>query len=340
MNNFVLSEMNNEDVQSVNDILAFYDLTYSNNFDYTVVLKHHNKIIGTCSFEQDVIKAFAIKKCYHNSTASKEIITHILNKLFDRGVFTAKVYTPSSNKKLFKEMQFKCIYDTGIISLLITGENDLEDYLSEVNLKLNSHLDRAAIVMNCNPFTLGHLSIIETASKECDELIVFVVEENQSVFPFDVRFELVKKGVEHLKNVSVIRSGPYMVSLMTFPDYFIRKLTSKAIAAAELDAGIFASIIAKRLNITKRFVGTEPYCDMTSEYNNILSEILPKFGIDLRLMHRFKVNNNAVSASKVRRYLSQKDWIKVKALVPVSTYNYLQSLEATEVLKKLEEGDV
>ncbi len=339
MNNFVLSEANEEDVQSITDILSLYDLTYNRNFDYTVVLKHQNTIIGTCSFEQDVIKAFAIKKCYQNSTASKEIITHILNKLFDRGIYTAKVYTPSSNKRLFESMQFKCIYDTGSISLLISGVNDLEDYLSEVEFALNKDIDRAAIVMNCNPFTKGHLSIIGTASSECDELIVFIVEENQSVFPFDVRFELVKKGVEHLKNVSVLRSGLYMVSLMTFPDYFSRKLTSKAIASAELDAGIFASIIAKRLHITKRFVGTEPYCEITSKYNSILSEMLPKFDIDLRIIHRFEVNNGAVSASKVRDYLNQNEWTKVKELVPVSTYKYLQSSEATEVLKKLEEGD-
>ncbi len=78
---------------------------------------------------------------------------------------------------------------------------------------------------------------------------------------------------------------------------------------------------------------------MTSEYNNILSKILPKYDVDLRVMHRFEINNDAVSASKVRYYLSRKDWIKVKALVPVTTYNYLQSPEATEVLKKLEEGD-
>ncbi len=38
-----------------------------------------------------------------------------------------------------------------------------------------------AIVMNCNPFTLGHRYLIEESAKKVQKLIIFVVEENRQV---------------------------------------------------------------------------------------------------------------------------------------------------------------
>ena len=54
-----------------------------------------------------------------------------------------------------------------------------------------------AIVMNCNPFTLGHLYLIEYAAKEVDQLFIFVVEEDASFFSFDDRIMLVREGTKH-----------------------------------------------------------------------------------------------------------------------------------------------
>ena len=45
--------------------------------------------------------------------------------------------------------------------------------------------------MNCNPLTNGHRYLIEEASKGADLLIIFVVEENQSIFSFSERYDIV-----------------------------------------------------------------------------------------------------------------------------------------------------
>ena len=39
-----------------------------------------------------------------------------------------------------------------------------------------------AVVMNCNPLTLGHRYLIEQALKQCDYLMIFVVQEDKSFF--------------------------------------------------------------------------------------------------------------------------------------------------------------
>ncbi len=52
-----------------------------------------------------------------------------------------------------------------------------------------------AIVMNANPFTLGHLYLAEYAAARCHILHVFVVEEDRSIFPFPIRLELVRPRI-------------------------------------------------------------------------------------------------------------------------------------------------
>ncbi|MDX1964400.1 MAG: pantetheine-phosphate adenylyltransferase [Pirellulales bacterium] len=56
-----------------------------------------------------------------------------------------------------------------------------------------------------DPITLGHLNIIERASKLVDQLIVGIGVniEKQSLFTPEERLELVQKAIPHLVNVSV-----------------------------------------------------------------------------------------------------------------------------------------
>lgn len=61
-----------------------------------------------------------------------------------------------------------------------------------------------AIVMNCNPFTLGHQYLMEACAKQCDMLLVFVVQEDKSYFPFTDRIRLVREGCSDLDNVCVV----------------------------------------------------------------------------------------------------------------------------------------
>ena len=64
-----------------------------------------------------------------------------------------------------------------------------------------------AAVMNCDPFTLGHRYLIETAARECDRVFVFVLSEDRGHFPAADRLELVRQGTADLKNVTVLPTG-------------------------------------------------------------------------------------------------------------------------------------
>ena len=69
-------------------------------------------------------------------------------------------------------------------------DEDREELRMYINQLQRYRRNVGAIVMNCNPFTLGHLYLIEYAAKEVDKLFIFVVEEDASFFSFDDRIIL------------------------------------------------------------------------------------------------------------------------------------------------------
>lgn len=189
-----------------------------------------------------------------------------------------------------------------------------------------------AVVMNCNPFTLGHRYLIEKAALMVDFLYIFVVEEDKSFFPFKERIEMVKRGTSHLKNVYVCRSGRFMISSATFPGYFQKDNPEQVDIDSTSDVEIFARMIAPTLGISVRFVGEEPNDIITYEYNQKMKEIFPQAGLELiefsRKRFQRTVSKNTsipISASVVRDYLKGKKFEKIKEIVPETTYQYLIS---------------
>ena len=152
--------------------------------------------------------------------------------------------------------------------------------------------------------------------------------------PFAVRKKLVQAGTAHISNVVLHDSGPYIISNATFPSYFLKDETAVIEGHARLDLAVFIKI-ARAMNVTARFVGEEPTSQVTGLYNKIMSEELPKAGIQCHIIPRKEANGKAISASTVRQALQAGDWEALKALVPATTLAYFQSLEAAPVLAKI-----
>jgi len=181
-----------------------------------------------------------------------------------------------------------------------------------------------AVVMNCNPFTLGHKYLICQAAKEVDYLYIFVVEEDKSFFPFKDRIKLVKDGTTEFVNVTVVPSGRLIISSVTFPGYFLKDSPDAVGVDTSLDVDIFARYIAGPLHITKRFVGEEPIDMVTRSYNESMKEILPRYGIELHEIPRKESGGGVISASRVRKALKLNDFETIKKLVPKTTLRYLE----------------
>ena len=215
----------------------------------------------------------------------------------------------------------------GIPSQFESGEGkifvneDLEAYKKILRAK---KISIGALVMNCNPFTLGHQYLVEYAASKVAKLYLFVVEEDKSEFPFADRIELVRQGVKNFPNVEVLPSGKFIISQQTFSGYFNKaELQDVAVDSSE-DVEIFGREIAPTLGITIRFAGEEPTDNVTRQYNETMKKILPRYGVEFQEIPRKNFGGEPISASKVRAALKVGDFDKIKNLVPPSTYLYLR----------------
>lgn len=182
-----------------------------------------------------------------------------------------------------------------------------------------------SIVMNCNPFTKGHRYLIEYAAKQVDRLYIFVVKEDKSFFKYEDRFEMVKQGTADLKNVVVVSSGKFIISSLTFPEYFMKDYVKEKNFDVSMDVETFCKHIAPPLKITKRFAGEEPLDPVTLNYNENMRRILPRYGMEFCEIPRMALDEKRViNATEVRRLLKERNFDAIKEYVPDSTIIILQ----------------
>ena len=206
--------------------------------------------------------------------------------------------------------------------------------------------EAGVLVMNCNPFTKGHRYLIEQAAARKKYVFVLAVEEDVSLFPFSDRLAMLQLGTADLENVKVLSGGRYAVSNLTFPSYFTKE-ENLAKAHAAVDAELFAACIAPALSASERFVGTEPFSQVTAVYNETLKERLPKHKITVTEIPRLKAGGEAVSATKVRTVLADLwrsgnltaeavgESSALELLLPETTLEYLKR---EEMLLRLRDG--
>ena len=210
-------------------------------------------------------------------------------------------------------------FEQGSVKLSYGAE--LEAYKEKLRAR---KLPIGAIVMNCNPFTLGHQYLVEYAAAKVARLYIFVVEEDKSEFPFADRIELVRQGVKNFSNVEVLPSGKFIISQQTFSGYFNKAELQDVQVDSSEDVEIFAKEIAPTLGITIRFAGEEPKDNVTRQYNETMKKILPRYGVEFCEIPRREISDEPISASSVRAALKVGDFDKIKNLVPVTTFLYLR----------------
>lgn len=187
------------------------------------------------------------------------------------------------------------------------------------------------IVMNANPFTNGHRYLIQQAAAQCDWLHLFLVKEDSSRFPYEDRLDLVLKGTADIPRLAVHRGSEYIISRATFPCYFIKEQSVINHCYTEIDLKIFRQYLAPALGVTHRFVGTEPFCRVTAQYNQDMRYWLetPTISappIELVEIERLRYQEMPISASRVRQLLAKNDLTAIAPLVPAVTLHYLQNL--------------
>lgn len=306
------------------DFLKRTDLQADENLEQTVLVWDEGELIATGSRQGNVLKCIAVDPFRQGEGLTATVLTALRQEAFAAGHRHLFLYTKPKNKLQFSSLFFYPVAQTDKVLLMENKPRGIQSFLDTLPTALPGQKIGAA-VMNCNPFTLGHQYLIETASKQCDHLYIFVLSEDKSQFSAQVRMELVKKGTDHLDNVTVLPTGPYLISSATFPTYFLKDRDQAQTVQCVLDIEIFTKYFVPRFGITHRFVGTEPLSAMTDLYNQALLEHLPQKGVEVQLIPRKETGGEPISATKVRSLLGTDQEELLQTLVPKTTFEYLKS---------------
>ncbi|MDO4264854.1 MAG: [citrate (pro-3S)-lyase] ligase [Eubacteriales bacterium] len=305
------------------------ELEYDEGIEYTVcVLNEEYQIIGTGSVEKNVIKCVAIDPAYQGQGYSATILSALIQYEFDKAVTHLFIYTKPKNLDMFADMGFHTILMTKDILFMENRSRGFESFMRALREETPEEALRkdaviGAVVANCNPFTLGHRYLLEEALKRCDYLHLFILSDDRGAFRAEERYAMVQAGIRDMERVILHRTSDYMISAATFPTYFFKDKLQAKTANCRLDLELFASRIAPELSITKRFVGTEPGCNVTRQYNEEMKKILPDYGITVEEIKRKELEGSFISASRVRSFLETREYDEVKQLVPEDVFELL-----------------
>lgn len=321
--------------REVDLLLSRHDLQRDHALERYFGVYKDGALVAGAGYTRNVIKCVAVDNEYRGEGLLNALISQIMTELAHEGISNAFLFTKPANQTQFEQLNFFLVEATGDVLLMGTDSQAFPQYLASL-ARHNKKEVTGSLVMNCNPFTLGHQYLAEKAGAMCDHLLIFVVEEELSVFPFDVRLRLVEAGTAHLSNVTVLPGGPYIISAATFPTYFTGGSDAAIRAHAALDVGIFGRHICPAAGIRARYVGEEPYSRATGIYNETMLTYLPQHGVEVIVFPRKQFQGQAISASRARALLAEGRISEVEALVPATTAQFLHSSDAKRIIERLQ----
>jgi [citrate (pro-3S)-lyase] ligase len=306
-------------------------LTIDEKIDLTIGIYDDQVLVATGSLYANVLKMIAVDPNRQGENLTALVIQALIDRLNERKITKYFLYTKPEHLAIFSSLHFSLIIQTDSIALFENSTYTIRERL--IDLKKTLKLERgttASIVMNCNPVTKGHLYLIEKCASQQDNVIIFLVEENLSIFPFQVRYKLLKKATSHLRNVHILPSTPYIISAATFPTYFLKEVNSASQIFMNLDILIFKMYFMDIFNIDFRYAGTEPLDPLTRQYNETMHRILKDQWISI---DRLSQDHHIISASLVRRLARDQKFRSLKPFVPGVTYRFLVSRKGKALFK-------
>ena len=319
----IRSKLHGRKLHTWQHFLANVGLTPDSDLTQTVLFWDSETLVATGSRNANLLKCIAVDPSRQGEGLLATVLTALRREAFRDGHRHLFLYTKPENIHLFAPLFFYPVAQTDRVLLMedrqdgITGFLESLSDLSSTDSSADSSSGKiGSIVMNCDPFTLGHQYLAETAAAQCDHLYIFVLSEDKGRFSAKDRLLMATQGTSHLKNVTVLPTGPYLISSATFPTYFLKERDKADEIQCMLDIEIFCRHFVPKFGITHRFVGTEPLSPMTSRYNEALSLHLPARGIELCMIPRREIDDAPVSASAVRAAFDAGDTDTVQNLCP------------------------
>ncbi|MGE9549731.1 [citrate (pro-3S)-lyase] ligase [Erwinia amylovora] len=321
-------------VAEVKRFLRENDLNIDRTIRVFVTAVQGGELVACGGIADNIIKCVAVSPTLRGEGLGLALATELVNLAWEMDQTELFIYTKTQNESLFRQCGFYPIARVpGIMVLMENSPCRLSRYAAQLAAQRQPGDKIGSIVMNANPFTRGHHYLVQQAAAACDWLHLFLVREDNSRFRYQDRLDLVTAGTQGMANLTIHEGSQYIISRATFPCYFIKEKGIADDCYTEIDLKIFRQYLAPALGITHRFVGNEPFCEVTAKYNHDMrywlnTPALTEPPVELVEIERLKYNGIPISASWVRKLLPAGDIQAIAPLVPEATKHYLECLLA------------
>lgn len=319
--------------RAVETLLAEAGIRLDDGLDfYAGVYDPADNLLGGAGLCGDVIKCVAVRPAARSLGVTNSLVSRLRQEAASRGIRHLCLFTKPENEEMFSSLAFHTVGRASRAILMETDPRGISGYVEKLR-RLAAPGRNGVIVMNCNPFTLGHRYLIEEASRRVDNLYIIPVSEEKSLFSYAERRAMIEAGCRDMANVHVCPGSRYAVSAATFPSYFLKRVEDATDASIALDLDIFGRHIAGALGASVRFVGTEPGDPLTRRYNELMKAILPGKGIEVIEIERLAGEGSAISASRVRESLAAGRIAEAAGMLPASSLPVVLAREAAACLR-------
>ena len=334
----VAREMTPSMFDAVDSLLGCLGLRRDADVELWALAVEDGEIVGCMGLSGDVVKCSALAESVRGQNLLGQLLVELRYAAIERGRPRLFAFTRPAYQRVFANMGFRALAQVPELAVLMEDDpRGIERYVQSLAGAARQGRRIGSVVVNANPFTLGHEHLIRHAAGHCDVVHVFVVGEDRSEFSYAERLELVRAGVAALDEGDriVVHGGSrYVVSASTFPQYFLKDPAAVADACTGIDLQLFRNYIAPVLGIRHRYVGAEPANPVVAKYNADMPYWLTKLpaaapAIKVHEIPRIGAADEPfVSASRVRALLADGRLDAVRDLVPPTTFTHLRPTDA------------
>jgi [citrate (pro-3S)-lyase] ligase len=316
------------EIEEVRQLLDANKLALDPGVELFVLCRHQGCLVACAGLEHKTVKCVAIDEKWRGESLGLRLATEIRRLAVERGAFQLFLYSAPHTREFFRGWGFYPLVEAPqLVVLMESSPMGIKAYCDTLRQQRRPGKTIGGVVLNADPFTLGHQYLVERASQECDWLHVFVVREEASFFSYADRYQLVLGGIKHIQNLTLHHGSDYIISRTTFPGYFLRDRAMIDYGWAAIDLLLFREYIGPALGITDRYVGTEPFSRVMGAYNSEMKIWLQQSGptapIKVVEIPRAAVADAAISAGYVRRSLTAGDLTLLDQFVPPTTSQFL-----------------
>ena len=320
--------------QKVKNFLQSVDLEMSEDVEIFVIAKEDDRIVACGGLSGKVLKNIALDESMRGEGLALSLMSELLKVAFREGRHDLFVFTKPDFQEVFESCGFKYIEQSKHQVILMENSYNIDLYKKHLRKYKHTGNVVGSIVLHCHPFTLGHRYLVEQACERSFWVHLFVVKEDASFFKFKDRYKLIYESLEDLKNLTIHEGSDYIISKATFPTYFIKDKAQINSLYTELDLNIFRNHLAPQLGITHRYVGNEPLCVVTNEYNQQMKKLLTAPSefppIEVIELGRIEYGGEPISASRVRKLMQENRLEEIAPLVPPPTYALIAKMMSKE----------